>query len=257
MQQVQGVVNGSWSLYLESKVDAIAEMYSLEAGCIWVHPVGDVHTVAIPSESTAEGRLSQSVDGIIGDGTALDQSNALEFREQSETFDRFICQVSAAAKVDIPNSVAALNKALDTFIRDLYAMPKVDIMQVLAEFCDGLDRDISDVAAFRQDQVAKTRCSINNFLHSRIGETGTRCQVKDPEVFERTARRDVQESVVIDQIAASQAQLTKAVTLDKERRDGPVANLVALVQVDLEYVWAVLGKSVYGIVSNLCTFVQF
>ena len=61
-------------------------------------------------------------------------------------------------------------------------------------------------------------------------------------MFKHSTGRKRQEGIVIDQIAARQSQLAQTVAPGQQGRYRLVTNLVALVKVDLENIWAMLGE---------------
>lgn len=136
-------------------------------------------------------------------------------------------------------------------------MAEMDIVQVFAELGDGMDGCVGDVAALGKDKIAQAWRGIDDLLNSGIRESRARSQVENSEVLVDLAIREAQESVVVDEFAASKAQLTQAVALGEQCGNRSVANLVALVQIDLENVGAVIGEGKNGVIAKLGAFVQF
>lgn len=170
--------------YLECQLGAITEMNSFQAaaaGIIVLPPLGVLAlTVSLV-------RFCQRVDGYIGDIVALDQAYPLELWQDSQAGDRLISQVGAAAQVNIPNTVAAVDQTLDSLVREIDAVAQVHVMQVLSKPRDGKDGLIGDVAAFGKYEVPETRGSVDNLLDGAVGDPGARREVKDAQVFEGPA----------------------------------------------------------------------
>lgn len=157
------------------------------------------------------------------------ESDPLQLGQHRQPLDRVIGQIRAASEVDVTDTVAVRHQPLHAVIGDLPAVTQVDVVQVLAEPCNRVDGNIGDQPAFLQDQVAKARRNVDNLLDCGIREASARCQVEDTQMLKRSVRRNAQEGVIIDELAARQPEFAEAVALDQERGDGPVANLGTLV----------------------------
>lgn len=116
---------------------------------------------------------------------------------------------------------------------------------------------VRDVAALGEDNIAQTWSSLNNSFHSSIGYSLTGSQVEDAQVLIRLARRKGQERAVVHELAIRQAELPQRLALDQERRDWCVADQSALLQINFQDVWTVLGEGENSLVGDLGTFIQF
>lgn len=116
---------------LKCQIDAVTEMHSLQARGVVL--ATHKHTTGISADPWAIRRLGESKYRVVSDGAALHQTNTLEFREQSQSLNRLVRQVCAAAQVDVPDSIAVLDQLLNTLICDLPAVAQMHVMEVLAE----------------------------------------------------------------------------------------------------------------------------
>lgn len=201
--------------------------------------------------------LGKSKHRSIGDIATLYQAYSFQLGQDSKARDGLVGEVQTATKVDVANSIAVVDKAFDRFVRQVGTMTQVNIVQVLAEFGDGKDGLICDVAALGKNHIAQTGSSLNYLLHGPVGHSLTRCQIEDAEVFVCLARRKGQECAVVDELAVCQSEFSQRLAFNQERCDRSVADQLALLQVYLKNVWAIVGKSKDSLVRNLAAFVQF
>ena len=159
--------------------------------------------------------------------------------------------MDATAQVDVADAVAALDETLDGLVGDLAAVAEVHVMQVLAQAGDGKHGGVGDVTALGEHEVAQARGDIDDLLDRSVGEPDARGEVEDAQVFVDAGRRQGQEGGVLDELAAGESQLAQGLAPGQQVGNRLVTNQPALVQVDLEYVWAVLGKGHDGVVGEL------
>lgn len=241
--------------YLESQVHAVAEMDSLQA---WGKILAaQKHSVGVSPDARTICRLCKGKDGFVCDAATLDQANALELGQPGEASDGRISEERAASQINVADTVAASHQANDSLIGNLAAVAEVDIVEVLAELGNGVDGGIRDVAALGEKQVSQARSSVDNLANGGVGEAAAGRQVEDPQVLIYLGRRQGEEGVVVNQLAVGQPELAETVSLGQERCDGAVSDLDALVEIDFQDVWAVLGKGKHGVVTQLNAFVQF
>lgn len=136
-------------------------------------------------------------------------------------------------------------------------MTEVDVMQVLAELRDGEDGLIGNVATLCEDEIAKTRSGGDDLLDGMVGDPSAGGKVEDAEVVKDHPWGKREEGAVVHELTHCQTELSKGFTLCEEIGDRGVANQLALVQVNLEDVWAVLGEGKNGFVRHLAAVVQF
>lgn len=129
-------------------------------------------------------------------------------------------------------------------------------MKVLAETRDGMHSNVGNVSALGKHQVSQARGHVDDLLDGGVGQPGAGSQVENTQVLVCLVRGQREESRVVDQFAACQSEFAQSAALGDERGDGLVLNLVALVQVNLENVGAVLGECQDRIVLQLSTVVQ-
>ncbi len=75
-------------------------------------------------------------------------------------------------------------------------------MKVLSKPRYSGHRGIGDESAFLQYQIPEAWRHIDNLLHGGVGESGTRCQVEDAQMFKRSVRGNAEEGIVVNQFAA-------------------------------------------------------
>lgn len=106
--------------------------------------------------------------------------------------------MGATAKIDVSDSVAALDQFLDSVVRELHAVAQVHIMQILTKSGNGIDSLVCDIAALGEDQVAQARSSIDDLLDGTIGKSRTTSQVENTEMLVRLVHREREERVVVN-----------------------------------------------------------
>lgn len=113
---------------LECKVGAVAEMDSFEAGGIVFVNVA-MRIAACPGAMVG---ASEREHRLVGNTTALNETDSLELRKLCQFGDGVICEVDAAPQINVPYTIALLHKAFDGLVGDMATVTKVQIMQVLA-----------------------------------------------------------------------------------------------------------------------------
>ena len=129
----------------------------------------DQHAVGITPNSGSVGRIRQGQDGLVCNGSTLNQADPLELGQQGQSLDGLVRQIRAAAQINVADAVTVVNQPLDAFVGNLPAVAQVDIMQVLAELGDGGDGNICDISALGQHKVAQARCDFDDLLNGGIG----------------------------------------------------------------------------------------
>lgn len=150
-----------------------------------------------------------------------------------------------------------MDQTLDSLVGQVHAVAEVDVMQVLAELRDGEDSLVGNVAALCKDEISKTRSGSDDLLDSMVGDPGAGCEVEDAEVVKNHSRGKREEGAVIHELTHCQPEFSKGISLCEEIGNRSVANQLALVQVNLEDVGAVLGEGKDGLVGHLAAVVQF
>lgn len=137
--------------------------------------------------------------------------------------------MSAAAEVDVSNSVARLDELHDRSICDLSAMSQVEVVEILSELADSMYRQIRQVFAFCEDQVSQSRGYVNDSLNSSISQACTACQIEYSQMFVRLVWREGKEGSIGDELAVGKSQLPQRLAIGKESMDWFIANQLALV----------------------------
>lgn len=158
----------------------------------------------------------QGVDGGVGDVVALDETDPLELWQDGKSSDRLICQVKTAAKVNITNTVAAVDEPLHSLIRKINAVAEVHVVQVLSELRDGKYSLVCDVPALGENDVAQPRSSADDLLDGAVCYTNTRGEIEDAQVLIGLAWRKGEERAVVYELAICQAQLSERLSLCQE-----------------------------------------
>lgn len=246
------------SAYLQRKIGTITQMYPFEATVARriMFPMGDI-TLSVPSRPQAHIGLGERLNAQVGDAGALDEPDPLQLGQSGKPRDRVICQVCAAAEVDVPDAVAVVDEALHGLVGEMPAVAKVDIVQILAQPRDGEDGGVRDIPAFGEHEVAEARGNVDDLLDGTVGKAGAGREVQDAEVFVRLVRRQRQEGAVVYEFAVGESQFTERATLGKKSGYRIVLDKPALMKIDLEDVGAMLGKGKDGLVGQLMTVVQF
>lgn len=216
-----------------------------------------VPSICVPALAESLVGLSKRIDRHIGDVTAFDEANPLELREDSQSGDGFIRQIQAAAQVNVPYAIAEVDQTLHSFVGQVHAVTEVDVMQVLAELRDGEDSLVGNVAALCKDEVPETRSGSDDLLDSMVCDPGAGGKVEDAEVVKDHSWGKREECAVVHELTHCQPELSKGVPLCEEIGNRGVANQLALMQINLEDVGAVLGEGKDGLVRHLAAVVQF
>lgn len=185
--------------YLESQVDAVAEMDALQAGSKVL--AAQKHPVGVPPHPRTVCGLGKRKDGLIGNATALDQAYALQLGQGGQASDRHVREERAAPQINVADAVAAPHQADDALVGDLAAVAEMNVVQVLAKLGDGVDGGICNVAALGKEQVPQTGRSIDNLGHGCVRKPAAGRRVEDPQVLVDLVRRQGEEGVVVDQLA--------------------------------------------------------
>lgn len=120
-----------------------------------------------------------------------------------------------------------------------------------------MDGGVCDVPALGEQQVSQPRRRIDDFANRCVREAAARGQVENPQVLVELVLRQGEKGFVANQLAVGESELTKAVSLGHEGRDGAISDLDALVKIDFKDISAVLGKGKHSIVAQLDAFVEF
>lgn len=136
-------------------------------------------------------------------------------------------------------------------------MSHVQKVQVLAEPRDGIDGSVREVAALLQHQVPKPWRHVDDLLNGAVSDPQGRAEIEDSQLLKRPRGRERKEGGIVDQVAASQADLPERPAFGEERGNCFVANEPALLEVDLEDVGAVFGEGKNGVVLDLRAIVEF
>lgn len=231
-------------------------MYSFKAAAARIR-FSYVPSICIPALAESLIGLGKRVNRHICDVAAFDETNSLELREDSQSSDRFIRQVQAAAQVNVPNAIAEVDQTLDSLVGQIHAVTKVDVMQVLSELRDGENSLVGNVTTLCENEIPETRGGVDNLLNSTVGDPGTGRKVEDAKVVKDHPRGQGEEGTVVHELTHCQAELSERVAFCEEIGYGSIANQLALVQVNLEDVGAVLSEGKHGLVRHLAAVVQF
>lgn len=256
-ESVSGPITHSSMLgnYLERELRAVAEVYSFKTAAAGIR-FSYVPSICVPTLAESLVGLSKRIYGHIGDVAAFDEANSLKLGKNSQPGDGFVRQVQAAAQVNIPYTIAEVDQTLDSFVGQVHAVAEVDVMQVLAELRDGEDGLVGNVTAFCEDEISKARGGIDDLLNSTVGDSGTGGKVEDAEVVKDHPWGKRQECAVVNELTHCEPELSERGPLCEEIGDGGIANQLALMQVNLEDVGAMLGEGKDGFVRHLAAVVQ-
>jgi len=88
---------------------------------------------------------------------------------------------------------------------DVAAVAEVQIVEILAQPRDREDGSVGDVAAFGKDQIAQAMRHLDDLVDRLVGDESAVGKVENPERLKGFVRREVQESIVGQEIAIRQS----------------------------------------------------
>lgn len=100
-----------------------------------------------------------------------------------------------------------------------------------------------------QHNVPKPGRNVHNLLHSAVGESQARAEVKNAQVVVGPVSRKREKGRVVDQLAADKSKLAEGPRLGEDGRNGLIADEPAFLKVNLENIGAVFGKGKDGLVG--------
>lgn len=230
-------------------------MNPLQAAAVVV--VGYNIAVRIPPRACSLVGLSKSVHALVSNVATPYQANALELGQGCKPGDGLVREVLATAQINVSDSVAAMDKPLDGIIRDVATVAEMDVVKILSKPRNGIDSRVGNVATLGQDKIAESGSHVNDLLHSTIRKASTAGEVKYTEMLVNSVRRKRQECRVVDQFAVGKTKFAEGLSSSEQGRDWLIANVSAGMKVDLENVWAVVGKSHDGVVVELVAVIEF
>ena len=147
--------------------------------------------------------LCQSVDALIRDCLAFDETDSPELLQRSKLLDTQICQALTTGQVDVSDSITDLDQLNDRIVGDLDAVPKVYVVEIFPELCDCYHCTVSYLPTLGEDQIPQTWGCVNDSLNSVIPEKKTGCQIKYPQAVKCHVPWQVQKGVIRQKVAMS------------------------------------------------------
>ena len=121
-----------------------------------------------------------------------------------------------ATEVDVANPVAGLYQPLHSVVGDVSAVAEVNIVEILAESSNGIHRGIRDVAALSKHEIAQPGSNLDDLFDRTICESGTRCQVEDPQMLIGLVRRQGEKGAIVNELAVGESKFAERLALGEQ-----------------------------------------